>query len=118
MHERIQLCSDPQTEFVLARQSLGVSRVNHILRVHGHRLLSECEAVPSFGELAKHSLDRLFPGLTDLSHIQASLSVRQGGLGCRLASEVARSVNLAGLIATKPLVISMISDTAKASLLD
>jgi len=36
MHERVQLCQNPQTEFVLARDSLGVGRVNHILRVHGH----------------------------------------------------------------------------------
>ena len=36
MHERVQLCQDPQTECALLRESLGVSRFNHILRVHGH----------------------------------------------------------------------------------
>ena len=35
MNERVQLCQDPQTEFALLRESLGVSRTNHILRVHG-----------------------------------------------------------------------------------
>ena len=28
-HERVQLCQDPKTEFAL-RESLGVSRINHI----------------------------------------------------------------------------------------
>ena len=28
MHESVQLCQDPQTEFVLARESLGVGRMN------------------------------------------------------------------------------------------
>ena len=36
MHERVQLCQDPQTEFAFLRESLGVGRINHILRVHGH----------------------------------------------------------------------------------
>ena len=34
MNERVQLCQDPQTEFALLRESLGISRTNHILRVH------------------------------------------------------------------------------------
>ena len=45
MHEQFQLCLDPQTESTLHRESLGVSRVNHIHRVHGHTVLEEgqCE---------------------------------------------------------------------------
>ena len=35
MHGRVQLCQDLQTEFALLRESLGVSRINHILRVYG-----------------------------------------------------------------------------------
>ena len=34
VHERVEVCQDPQTEFALFRESLGVSRINHILRVH------------------------------------------------------------------------------------
>ena len=33
MRERVQLCQYPLTEFALLRESLGVSRINHILRV-------------------------------------------------------------------------------------
>ena len=36
MHERVQLCQDPQTQSALLRESLGVSRINHVLRVQGH----------------------------------------------------------------------------------
>ena len=43
-HERVQLCQDPQTEFALLRESLGVSRINHILLLHGHTILQEKRA--------------------------------------------------------------------------
>ena len=41
VHERVQLCQDPQTEFALLQDSLGVSRINHNLRVHSHTILQE-----------------------------------------------------------------------------
>ena len=116
MYERTQVCADPQTEFVLARQSLGVSRVNHILRVHGSRLSEVGSATGSFDDLGKATLDRLFPGITPTGHVQASLSSRHSGLSWKQASEVARSAHLGALTATKPLVLSMIADMAKAGL--
>ena len=36
MDERVQRCQDPHMEFALRRESLGVSRINHNLRVQGH----------------------------------------------------------------------------------
>ena len=33
MHEQVQLCQDPQTEFVFLRESLGVISISHIIRV-------------------------------------------------------------------------------------
>ena len=44
MHERVQLCQDPQTEFALLRENLGVSRIHHILLLHGHTILQEKRA--------------------------------------------------------------------------
>ena len=116
MHERVQLCQDPQTEFVLARQSLGVSTVNHILRVRGARLGAGSEAAVAFDDVGKATLDRLVPGLTDEGHVQASLGDRLGGAGCRRAAEVTLPANLGALIATRPLVMSMIAATATAGL--
>ena len=46
--ERVQLCQDPQTEFALLRESLGVSRINRMLRGHGHTILHEEEAANIF----------------------------------------------------------------------
>ena len=36
MHERVQLCQDPQTEFALLRESLGVSHQPHSASVRPH----------------------------------------------------------------------------------
>ena len=53
MHERVQLCQDPQTEFALLRESLGVSRINHLLRVHGHTILQEQRAAEIQNEIGR-----------------------------------------------------------------
>ena len=36
---KVSISSGPQSDFALFRESLGVSRINHILRVHGHTIL-------------------------------------------------------------------------------
>ena len=60
MHVRVQLCQDPQTEFALLRESLGVSRINDILRVHGHTVFQEQRAAEIYDEVGQRSLERLF----------------------------------------------------------
>ena len=59
MHEHVQLCQDPQTEFALLREILGVSRIDHILRVHGHTIPHEEEAATIFDEVGQRSLGGL-----------------------------------------------------------
>ena len=54
MRKRVQLCQDPLTEFALLRESLGVSRINHILRVHGHTILQEQLAAEIYDEVGSH----------------------------------------------------------------
>ena len=73
VHERVQLCQDPQTEFALLRQSLGVSRVNPILWVHGHTILQEKRAAKIYDEVGQRSLERLFPAFTEDSTEQATV---------------------------------------------
>ena len=80
VHERVQLCQDPQTGLLL-RQSLGASRINHILRVQGHIILQEQRAAEIYDEVGQRSLERLFPGLTEDSMTQATLSAGQSGIG-------------------------------------
>ena len=55
-HGRVQLCQDPQTEFALLRESLGVNRVNHILWVRTHTILQEQRAAEIYDEVGKRSL--------------------------------------------------------------
>ena len=117
MHERVQLCHDAQTELVLAKQSLGAGRVNHILRVHGHRVAGTGGATEAFDGVGQATLKRLFPGITAEGHEQSALSVSEGGLGWRTASDVARPAHLGALVATGPRIRAMIHSAAEAGLL-
>ena len=118
IQERIATVNDVQTEHVLNRDSLGVCRVNHILRVHGTTLHREnSAALRQFDESGRREKDRLFPGLTEESHIQASLSDAYGGLGWRKASEVALPANLAALIMSAPKIKHMAGQASLAGLL-
>ena len=117
MQERVAIVQDVQTEHVLNRESLGVGRVNHILRVHGHDALRPGGALAAFDARTRVELDRLFPGLTEESHSQASLGPSVGGLGWRRASEIARPANLGALIMAEPKVKSMAASAAHAGLL-
>ena len=65
MHEGVQLCQDRQTEFGHLRESRGVSRTNHILRVHDHTILQEKRAAEIHDEVGQRSLERFFPGITE-----------------------------------------------------
>ena len=114
MHERVQLCQDPQTEFALLLESLGVSRVNHILRVHGHKILEEQRAAAVYDEMGQRSLERLFPGLTEDSTTQATPSAGQSGSGFKRARDIAAPAHLGALIAAKPRIQGMIRDAVQA----
>ena len=110
MHERVQHCQDPQTELALLRGSLEVSRINHILRVHGHTILEEQSAAAVFDEIGQRSLERLFPGFTEDSMTQATLSGGQSGIGYKKARDTAAPAHLGALIAAKPRMQAMIQD--------
>ena len=97
MHERVQLCQVPQTVFALLSESLGVSRVSHILRVHGHTILNEEEAAQIF-EGGRRSLERLFPGFTEDSSEQAALSASQSVIGYKRSADAARPAHLGALV--------------------
>ena len=81
MHERVQLCQDLQMEFALFRESLGVSRIDHNLRAHDHTILQEQRAAEIYDVVGQRFLERLFPGFTEDSMTQATLSAGQSGIG-------------------------------------
>ena len=117
MHESVQLCQDPQTEFALLRESLGVSKINHILRVHGHTILQERRVAEIFDEVGQRSLERLLPGFKEDSLEQVTLSAGQSGNGYKRARDVAGPAHFGALVAAKPRILSMIQDAATARLL-
>ena len=103
MHERVKVCQDPQTDFVLMRECLGVGRVNHILRVHGNQLADQGGVTATFDEVGRASLERVLPGMTAEGHVQATLSAKESGVGFRQASDVAMPSRLGALVSACPL---------------
>ena len=86
--------SADRTEFALFRESLVGSRVNHIPRAHGHTILQEQRAAEIYDEDVQRSLERLFPGLTEDSTIQATLSACGSGIGFKRARDIAALAHL------------------------
>ena len=109
MHER-----DPQTDFALLRDILGVSRINHILRVDGHTILQEQRAAEIYDEVGQRSLERLFLGLAENSMTQATLSAGQSRIGFEGARDIAAPAHLGSLIATKPRILATFRDAVWA----
>ena len=118
MQARVAICNDTQTEHVINGQSLGIGRVNHILRVHGHELSRVGgAALHAFDTAGKEAMDRLFLGMTVGTHDQTTLAAALSGLGWRRASEQAQLANLAAFVMAKPKVGSMSRDAVRAGLL-
>ena len=118
MHTKIAICQDVQTEHVLSKQCLGIGRINHILRAHGHTLFRNPEQLRGFDDITRTTLDRMFPGLTSSSHEQATLACKVGGLGCQRAFDIALPANLSALVVAVPKIRHMAHAAQSAGLLD
>ena len=103
----MMMCQDPQTEFALLRESLGVSRTNHVLRIHGHIILKEKEGAAKIfdevGQWSRETLSRDYSGLE-----QATL---------RRAQYVASPAHFGAPIPAKPPNLNKIQDAATARLI-
>ena len=67
--------------------------------------------------MGQRSLERLFPGLTEDSMTQATLSASQSGIGFKRARDIAAPAHLGALIASKPRIQGMTRDAVLAGLL-
>ena len=113
-HERAQLCQDPQTEFALLRENLEVSRINHILRVHGHKFLEEQSAAAVYdeiGQLPRTALPWSHGGQHDASNPQCE-PIRN-----RVQESETSQPRLIWEPSTKPRIRGMIRDAVLAGLL-
>ena len=77
-------------------------------------VLVEETAAKSFGEVGLGSQGRLFPGFSENSAEQPTLSAGQSGIGCLISVAVARPARL--VIAAGPKASDMIRDVTSAGL--
>ena len=98
-------------ESTLHRESLGVSRVNHILRVHGHTVLEEgqaAQALPSiFGKKLRW---------THRGELGASVAERNPVRWCKRAVDAARPAHLGALAASKPRIVDKAGRSCRPAL--
>ena len=65
MADRIGVCSDAQTEHVMFKQSLGVCRLNLILRVHGGALDQQGNTLLPFREATRGGAEKVVSDRTE-----------------------------------------------------
>ena len=94
-----------------------MSRVNHILRVHGFALVEEGSFLKAFDAGARKKLERLFPSLTEGSFAQAALGAKVGGLGWRIAIGTAKASNIRGLMLAAPKINAIAGAATRTGLL-
>ena len=80
------------------------------------RSLQEQRAADIYDEVGQRSLERLFPGFTEDSMTQATLSAGHAVIGCKRARDIAAPAHLGAFIAAKPRIQAMIQDALTAGL--
>ena len=79
--------------------------------------LAKADVIRAMHErVGQRSLERLFPGRTENSTEQATLSAGQSGIGYKRARDIAGPAHLGALIAAKPRILAMIHDAVTAGL--
>lgn len=105
--ERLRLIGSHDA-LVMLRACFGAPKITHILRCspcHGQ------DALSVFDDLIKSGISTICNSeISDMQFLQASLPVRDGGLGIRRASSLALSAFLASAAATSDLQSSILAD--------
>ena len=92
---------DSQDALILLKSSFGTPKVQHLLRCSPSY---EQPALQAFDDLHKSALQRITNSdLSDIQWLQASLPIRDGGLGVRRVSSLALSAFLASAVNTQSL---------------
>lgn len=117
MHDRLRRMGSSGPELALAQACLGVAKVTHYLRACGDELHEDGDALRAFDKMQDGTLDRLVPGCDAESKVQASLSLRVGGLGMRRTKDVALPAAIASRAIAWPKIKQLDDAFAKAGLL-
>ena len=114
MHERVQLCQDPQTEFALLREVWASAVSTHPAGSRPHKSCRNRElSTTRSGSGLSNGSSRV----SQDSMTQATLSAGQSGIGFKRARDIAAPAHLGALIAAKPRIQGMIRDAVWAGLL-
>jgi len=95
------LCIPSQDALILLRSSLGAPKIQHLLRCS---LDVDHPGITRFDVLQRQALSSVANViLSDLNWTQASLPIKEGGLGIRKAADTAAPALLSSLHSTRPL---------------
>ena len=88
LHEALHDVPDPATQLVLRGSCANVSKVTYLLRLFGDRL--DNESLQSMSDAQRQGLAHTLQGdVGDLGWEQATIRVKQGGLGLHKAPDIA-----------------------------
>ena len=94
---------DAGVELVLTRRCAGVCKVTRALRAAGTSITSA--ALAPFDDRVRESLEHVAGGaLRDTAYLQATLGVRESGLGLRRAEDLALPAFIASRVAARPFI--------------
>jgi len=100
-------CLRSQAALILLRASFGAAKLTYMLRTapcHGHPLLEKMD-----DQMRRGLEDILNVNLNDIQWMQATLPIRDGGLGVRRVAMLATSAYLASAASTRSLVGAILS---------
>ncbi len=112
----VRLLEDTARELVLTRRCADVCKVTHLLRTSGDRLSRA--ALEKFDTSVRTALDHIVAApLPDTSYLQATLGVKEGGLGLRRAVDLSLPAFVASATESRPAVFNLIRKFVEASVL-
>ena len=112
----VRLLEDTACELVLTRRCADVCKVTHLLRTSGDRLSRA--ALEKFDTSVRTALDHIVAApLPDTSYLQATLGVKEGGLGLRRAVDLSLPAFVASATESRPAVFNLIRKFVEASVL-
>ena len=115
LHKKIATLEHVPSELVFTRCCASVCKITHLLRVGGPLLGPE--QLGSFDRLVDSSMERILGGpLHYEAAEQTTIGVKQGGLGCRRATDLANLAFVASRVECRPLVMHFMSSLCDADL--
>ena len=122
LHNSILQVNDAGTELVLLRRCADSCKISHLLRAAG--LHVDSEALSKFDKSLATCLERIVMSeMDDAAHTQASIGVKEGGLGLRRAADIALPAFISSRCQARPFIqrlgqVSAYSDILPAGILE